>query len=65
MSKKLTRSRTNRKVGGILGGAAQYLGVNSTLLRLIFFIALICTGFSLAFVYFILMFILPNEGDQH
>ncbi|PLT29012.1 PspC domain-containing protein [Peribacillus deserti] len=64
MRKKLIRSKTNRKVGGVLGGLAQSFGINTTLLRLVFIIALISTGFTLAFVYLIFMFILPNEGDQ-
>lgn len=62
MNKKLTRSRTNKKFAGILGGLAQYFGIDSTLLRVIFVIALFITGlFPMALIYLVLIFLIPNE----
>jgi len=34
MEKKLKRSLTDRKFSGVCGGLAEYLGVDSTLIRL-------------------------------
>ncbi|WP_026694477.1 PspC domain-containing protein [Peribacillus kribbensis] len=63
MKKKLVRSRTNRKLAGILGGISQYFGINAALLRILFAIAVVFTSFTLGLVYVLLIFILPNEGD--
>ena len=36
--KRLTRSRTDRKIAGVCGGLAQYLNIDPTLVRIIFLI---------------------------
>lgn len=60
--KKLTRSYTDRKLAGILGGMAQYIGIDSTLLRVIFIILLFPSGFfPLIITYILLTFVIPNE----
>ncbi|WP_458411944.1 PspC domain-containing protein [Schinkia sp. CFF1] len=62
MGKKLYRSRSNKKLAGILGGLGQYLGIDATILRVIFVLCLIGTGgFPLAFIYFILLFVIPYD----
>lgn len=59
---KLVRSRTDRKLAGVLGGLAQSLGINATILRVLFVILLFLTGFfPLTIVYLVLVFILPNK----
>ncbi|AZB44452.1 PspC domain-containing protein [Bacillus sp. FJAT-42376] len=62
--KKLTRSRSNKKVAGVLGGIAERYGLNANLLRIIFLIALIPTSGGLLFVYLLLVFLLSKEGDS-
>ena len=37
--KKLTKSATDRQVSGVLGGIAEYFGIDSTIVRVIFLIA--------------------------
>jgi phage shock protein C len=60
--RKLYRSRGNRVVGGVLGGAADYLGVDATLLRVIYAALAIFTSFFPAFVlYVIAMAVIPDE----
>ncbi|WP_102344893.1 PspC domain-containing protein [Bacillus sp. Marseille-P3661] len=62
MKKKLYRTRNNKKVAGILGGLAQYLGVDAALLRVIFVLLLIFTAFlPLALAYFVLTFVIPYD----
>ena len=34
-SRKLCLSRTNRKIGGVCGGIAEYFGLDATLVRII------------------------------
>ncbi|MBE3570064.1 MAG: PspC domain-containing protein [Bacillales bacterium] len=64
--KKLFRSRVDRKLAGVLGGIAQMLGVDSTIIRVLFIILLFPTGFfPLAITYLLLMFVMPNEEDVY
>ena len=35
MEKKLCKSRTDRKIAGVCGGVAEYMGVDPTVIRLI------------------------------
>jgi phage shock protein C len=41
MNKRLMRSATDRKIAGVCGGIAEYLEVDSTLIRLIWVLAII------------------------
>jgi phage shock protein C len=60
---KLYRSSTDKMIGGVCGGLARYLGVDSTLVRL-FFLLLGLAGNGLGvFIYFLLWIILPMEGQ--
>ncbi len=60
--KRLYRSRTDRTVLGILGGLGDYLGVDPTVLRLIFVVLSMLTGMlPLTLAYFTAYFIMPLE----
>ena len=60
--RKLYRSRTNRMVGGVLAGVADYLGVDPTLLRVVYAALAFFTSFFPAFVlYVIAMIVIPEE----
>ncbi|TRZ36980.1 PspC domain-containing protein [Niallia circulans] len=59
--KKLVRSTNNRKLAGVIGGLAESININANLLRVIFILALIPTGFTLVLIYLLLTFVLPNE----
>ena len=43
-TKKLYKSRTDRKIAGVCGGIAEYLEIDSTLIRLIWVISVFCAG---------------------
>ena len=61
--KKLYRSRTNRMIGGVLGGFAEYLGIDATVLRVIYAFLALFTGFVWGVLLYILaMIIVPEEA---
>jgi phage shock protein PspC (stress-responsive transcriptional regulator) len=58
--KKLYRSRNEKVFAGILGGVGEYADVDPTVLRVVFVVALILTGFfPLAIAYVIAIFLMP------
>ncbi|WP_160034658.1 PspC domain-containing protein [Paenibacillus sp. An7] len=57
---KLYRSRRDRKVTGLLGGLSQTLGMDSTLLRVIFIVVTFFTGVPI-FLYFLAALVVPKE----
>jgi phage shock protein C len=61
MSGRLYRSRTDRFLGGVCGGLGKYLGIDPTIVRLIFLLLLFTQGFGVL-IYFILWILLPVEG---
>ena len=58
--KKLYRSRNDRFFAGVCGGIAKYLGIDSTLVRLITFLLIVPGGLSI-WVYIALAIIIPSE----
>ncbi|MBE4907010.1 PspC domain-containing protein [Cytobacillus suaedae] len=61
--KKLYRSRSNRMLGGVLGGLAEYSGIDASLLRVLFALAFILGVGTLGLVYIIWIFVVPNRED--
>lgn len=60
MEGKLTRSKSDRMLAGVLGGVAAYFNIDATLLRIIFVVLTIPVT-PLILVYFAAIFIMPNE----
>ncbi|MDI6857553.1 MAG: PspC domain-containing protein [Dehalococcoidia bacterium] len=59
---RLYRSSDQRMVAGVLGGFGEYFGVDPTIIRVIFVIVTIATGFLLGIVaYLVLWLIIPSE----
>ncbi|GIV90098.1 MAG: hypothetical protein KatS3mg055_2616 [Chloroflexus sp.] len=56
---RLTRSATDRMLGGVCGGLARYFGIDSTIVRLIFVLAVL-SGLS-PLIYLVLWIIMPQE----
>jgi phage shock protein C len=59
-SKKLYRSRINRKIAGVCGGLGEYFGIDPTLVRVLFVLGSIFVGGALL-VYLILAIVIPEE----
>jgi phage shock protein C len=59
-TRKLYRSRTDRKLAGVCGGLAQYFNLDATLIRVLF-IVLAVLGASGLVIYLAMWIIVPNE----
>jgi len=59
---RLSRSENDKMLGGVCGGIASYLGVDSVLVRLAFVVLLFASGIGLP-IYVILWAIMPLEAD--
>jgi phage shock protein C len=60
MSPQLTRSETDRVIGGVAGGIAQRFGFSSTLVRLAWVVSVVFGGFGIL-IYVILWIALPKS----
>lgn len=60
--KKLYRSSTDKIIFGVCGGLAEYLEVDSLIIRIIF-LFLIFAGGSGVFIYLILALLMPKNSD--
>jgi phage shock protein C len=60
--KKLMRSRSDRKIAGVCSGLAQYLELDTSLVRILwFFITLACGIFPGLVAYVLAWIIIPEE----
>ncbi|WP_432627615.1 PspC domain-containing protein [Brotaphodocola sp.] len=59
MNRKLYRSSTNRMICGVCGGIGEYLGVDATLVRLLWAI-IACSGTGLL-AYIVAAVIIPER----
>ncbi|MEK9155185.1 MAG: PspC domain-containing protein [Patescibacteria group bacterium] len=61
-NKKLYRSATDRMFTGVCGGLAEYFAVDSSLLRLIWVLVVVFTGFVPGvLVYVVAIFVMPEK----
>jgi phage shock protein PspC (stress-responsive transcriptional regulator) len=63
-TKVLVRPRNGRKVAGVCAGAAEYFGVDVTLVRVIVAAVAVITGGAGALAYLAAWVIIPREGEQ-
>lgn len=63
---RLVRSASDRKIAGVCGGLAEYLGVDSTIVRLVWVILSIYPGAIVCGIlaYLIAWFIIPSSPAQ-
>jgi len=59
--KKLTKNRSNKKLFGVCSGLADWLGLDATIVRLLFVAGTIMTGSLLLWIYLILAMVLSDE----
>ena len=60
--KKLYRSNTDKMLAGVCGGLAQYFGIDSTIIRLIFALLVLFGAGSGIILYIIMALIMPLES---
>ncbi len=63
-TKTLVRSRNGRMVAGICAGAAEYFGVDVTLVRVIVAVVCVITGGAGVLAYLAAWVIIPGEGEK-
>ncbi len=59
-TKRLVRSKRERMIAGVCGGLAQYMGLDPTIIRLVFILLIIAPP-SGVLIYMILWLIMPEE----
>jgi phage shock protein C len=65
VSRPLRRSRTNRQIAGVVGGLAEYFGVDATLLRVVYVVgSILSAAFPGVLVYILLWVIVPEAEDR-
>ena len=61
--KKFERSKSNRVLGGVCAGVANYLNMDPTLVRVLTVVISLFTGVPII-LYIIALFLMPEEGSQ-
>ena len=59
-NKKLYRSASEKMIGGVCGGLAEYFNIDPTIVRLVF-VLLLLTGSAGFWIYVVLLVIMPLE----
>ena len=63
MKKKLYRSKKDEKIAGVCGGIAEFLGIDSTLVRLIWALFILCAGTGVL-AYIVCALVIPEKPDE-
>lgn len=58
--KKFYLSNTDKKIGGVCGGIAEYFNIDSTFVRLLFVLLALIGGLTI-FIYIVLWIISPRR----
>jgi phage shock protein C len=61
----LVRSRKDRVLAGVCAGAADYFGIDVTLIRVIWAVVSVITGGAGVLAYLVAWAIIPAEGENH
>jgi phage shock protein C len=62
--KRLYRSTTDRWIAGVCGGIGEYFGIDPNIIRLIWVIVTIITGFIWGILVYILLWIILPQREQ-
>ncbi len=63
MQKKLYRSRTDKKLLGVLGGFAKYFNIDATVLRIIYVLLSLFVLGCPVIIYLVVALIIPEEPE--
>ena len=61
LQKRLYRSREDRMLAGVAGGMAEYLGIDPTIVRIVWVLAFLPGGVPGFLLYGLCWLIIPNE----
>ncbi|MBX0327400.1 PspC domain-containing protein [Oscillochloris sp. ZM17-4] len=61
-TKRITRSQSDRMLGGVAGGLAAYFGIDPLIVRIIFVVLSLMNGFG-TMLYIALWVLVPNEDS--
>ena len=64
MEKRLYRSRDERLLWGVCGGLGNYSGLDPTVVRVIWVVALVFAVFPAVLAYIILAIVVPLEPER-
>ena len=65
MSEKKLMRRTNKVVAGVLGGLAEFFGIDPTLVRICFVaLSIFSAGFPGLLLYIIMLLLMPEHIDE-
>ena len=62
-TRRLYRSRTDRKLAGVCGGLAQYFHTDTTLIRVLFVVLALLGGPGLV-IYLLMWILVPEEPED-
>jgi phage shock protein C len=62
-TRRLYRSRTDRKLAGVCGGLAQYFNTDATLMRVLFVVLALLGGPGLV-IYLLMWILVPEEPED-
>ena len=65
MEKKLYRVKEDQKIAGVCGGIAEYFGIDSTIVRLIWAVLTVCGVGSGILIYIICAFVIPEKPTNY
>jgi len=66
MAKKLTKSRTDRKVAGVCGGIAEFFDVDVTVIRILWILAILFGGTGIvAYIVCALLMCLKEKFNEN
>jgi phage shock protein PspC (stress-responsive transcriptional regulator) len=60
---RLTRSSTDKYIGGVSGGLGQYFGIDPTVVRVGFVFTTLITGGAGLLAYFAMLAFVPSDND--
>ena len=59
--KKITRSQSQRMIGGVCGGLAEYINIDVTIVRLLFALSFFVLYPGTILIYLLLLIIIPDQ----
>ena len=63
MAQRLTRSKSDKIIGGVCGGLGEYLGIDPVIIRLLWLILFFAGGVGFL-AYIVAWIIVPEEGES-